>query len=121
MYKFKKNLKTIILITIIILFLPLSYFKLFTLKFIYTGDSTKSIVKIDKIQLLKNFYTLDNSFSTLPEYKDSEITIIHSDENSDIEGILYFSLIICWWIILFYLITKIIKFSYLRFNNKLII
>jgi len=100
MRRLRISIKFIPIVAIMALFLALSYVKFYTTQIRFSDDPTVAIVKTEKIQVLKNFHTIDTDSNDLSWYKDNGFHFIYADEMGHIWGKIHSFSIAAWWIII---------------------
>lgn len=107
----KKN--KLLIISLIIVFIILSYIKFFTLQVSFSNDPTISIVKTKDIQWGDNTYKIDKDSLPYNWYDDYGFKILKSDEMGYEWQYFHSFIITIWWAMLISLVgfntIKLIK------------
>lgn len=113
----RKMLKVFKILLITILFFILSYMKFYTTQVSFNYDPTIAIVKTSNIQILSNTYKITSDGIPYNWYDDYGFKILYADEMGHRWQTIHTFIIIAWWIMFFYLLTRVIRLAFKRFKN----
>lgn len=108
MSKLRNYFNKPLIVCMVVLFIILSYFKLYTVQVTFSNDPTVSIVKTHHIQWVDNTYRLEKDTLPYNWYDDYGFKILYADEMGHIWQTIHSFSIIIWWIILFFLVVSTI-------------